>query len=143
MRIIEKEKFNVVGSIITCEEQKLTIEMPKLFKKVEERKLEIVNRINDLIMDICISINGKMFKQMACYEVSSLENIPIELTVLTIPKYNYLYYKHVGLNYEIYDAFVAMYDYALENKLVLDETEFKIEIYNDELSEYDLYLKLK
>lgn len=143
MKIVHKDEFLVVGIKVTLQLPQLFIEMPKVFRELENKRDKINYKKNDFILDISLKRENDLFTQFVGVEVTNMPVIPEHFVGLKIPAAKYLYYLHKGDVKEIYDAFVKMYDYASKENLILDEDEFKIEIHNQKNREYHLYLRLR
>ncbi len=142
MEIIKKDDFLVVGLKVKAFEHELFVKMPKAYDKFKLLMHTINYRVNNYIMDICLHKRKNIYTQLICVEVTHLTPLKEVLVGMKIPKGNYLYHVYQGEVQGIYQAFVEMYDYALENKIQLDKDEFKIEIHDEINKMYHLYIRL-
>jgi len=143
MKVIEKKSFLVVGLKVSLKEHQLFVKMPKVYDQFYQMIDEINDRVNAYSIDISLKREKEIYTQLVCVEVSQLNNIPDCLIGMEIPNAKYLYYLHNGNVEGIYQAFVDMYDFALNEKLPLDKDEFKIEIHDKENDAYHLYIRLE
>lgn len=142
-KIVNLDEFKVVGFKVICKEDKLEVEMPKLWMVFLERLEEIKNRTDNCVIDISLDVIDKDYTQCICARVDSFDNIPDEMVGLAIPKQKCIYYKHEGPVKEIWMSFYNMMKWAEENGHTLDPSDFKIDI-NEENNEqvHDLYIRI-
>lgn len=141
--IVELNEFKVIGFKITCKDDKLFEEMPKLWIEFMHRLGEINNRIDDYVMDISLEVTGKDYTQCICAKVDSFDYIPKGMVGLTIGKQKYIHYKHKGPVNQIWMSFYNMQKWSEEKGYILDPMDFKIDsnIENND-NVHELYIRI-
>lgn len=143
MKIVEKEGFNAIGIRVSADWKNLHVEMPGAWNHFKQRLEEISNRKNEVMMDLSLSKEGDTYTQLIGVEVEEFEEVPEDMTTVSIPKQAYIYYRHKGDLSGIASSFGKMYDWAEENRIKAEE--FKIDYgYLEDGSEtsHDLYVKI-
>ncbi len=143
MEITISDEFKVIGLRLTCSEEQLGIEMPKLWKSFKDRVHEVKNRVDSYIMDVCLEVVEKNYTQCICLKVNNFNFVPIGMESIIIPSQKYIHYKHQGNVKDIGVSFWNMKNWAKENGYTIDIQDFKIDanLENNELV-HELYLKI-
>lgn len=140
-QIVSKEAFHVIGMKITCAEEQLYQEMPKLWEKFLERVHEIPQRKSEFVVDICLQHIDNDYTQLVCVEVDNLSVIPEDMVGLSIPKQTYAFVKHTGSEEDIWKSFYILQDWIEEKECLVDPKDFKMD-YKSEKGYHNLYQKI-
>jgi len=143
MEIVSKVEFKAIGLKITCKEEELGVEMPKLWRLFKERVGEVANRRNLSVIDICLERKDQHYTQFICCEVYNLEKIPEGMEGIIIPQQRYVYFEHEGSEMDIWKSFGAMEKWAVDNGYNIHSSEFKMDFSSSEFNgAHKLYLKI-
>lgn len=96
MKIVEKEGFNAICIRVSADWKNLHVEMPGAWNHFKQRLEEISNRKNEVMMDLSLSKEGDTYTQLIGVEVEEFEEVPEDMTTVSIPKQAYIYYRHNG-----------------------------------------------
>ena len=108
-KIVNKETFKIIGIEIRTSNEKIMIDLPKLWGKffAENIKDRIPNKVNSDVLAVYTSYEGnhtKPYTYILCYEVTSLDVIPEGMVGKTI----------LAMQYEIFTAKGKMPDKIVE-----------------------------
>lgn len=144
MEIVEKEGFKAVGLQVLAEWEQLFTKMPQKWKIFKENIHKIKYRKGKVMMDISRSEEGGVYVQLICVEVKEFEDIPPEMTTLSVPVQKYIHHRHEGDIEKIAASFGDIYEWA--EKEGVNAGVFKIDYgYLPDGSEeyHDLYVKVE
>lgn len=125
MEIRHKEALKLVGIKVETDWRHLATEMPAAWQVMRARQAEIENRVNNDFLDVCLQEKGEIYTQCVGVEVSHFDAVPEGMTAIEIPAQQYVYHLHTGSEDQIAATFGAMYAWALQNGIAVDE--FKID----------------
>lgn len=152
-RLTRKEKFNVIGMecLIDVEADEKEQEIQRLWDVFIAEKVKIKNcALKDVMMGICMdSSYPNKFSYTACMEVQNLTDIPLGMSLKTIPSLDYAVFTHKGSVNKLSDTYDMIYRMWLPfSGYTLCSEIGDIEVYDDrftmdEKSEIDIYLPIK
>jgi len=89
--------------------------------------------------------NEKSYNLLAGREVSSLQDIPVEMTGIKVPESDYLVFSEEGdMPSVIYSLWDSVQGYFSENKNILRKYSYDFECYNtNNSSRVDIYISVK
>lgn len=150
--IIIKEKFYVMGMecLIDIEENGNNQSIPKLWNIFLSEKVKLGNcKKNDNMMGICMNscFSGK-FSYTVCMEVENIEEVPLGMSLKTIPSSAYAVFTHKGPLDKLSDTYDMIYGVWLpfSNYMLFSGID-DIEVYDsrftlDEKCEIDIYIPI-
>ncbi len=144
MQVVYKDKFSVVGIVITGKWDELATKMRAAWKTFFDQSSAILNTIGDYAFDISLAEDDGVYTQLICKEVSNIEEIPPGMVAKEIPPQAYIYHRHEGDVRQIAESFGKMYAWAVsEGYTVLDlKIDYGYTAQGDE-TVHDLFLAIK
>tara|TARA_R110002074_G_scaffold39190_1_gene105505 strand:+ start:6280 stop:6762 length:483 start_codon:yes stop_codon:yes gene_type:complete len=153
-RIVALKSRNVVG--ISQEMSLVDNQTFDLWKSFRVRSCEIVNRISEDFISLQLFPNGyfdvfdpsSRFVKWACVEVNSIENLPHNMYILTIPAGSYAVFEHKGSSSPqdifqyIYGEWIPKSKYQLDNRPHFEVLGVKYK-FNDPTSEEEIWIPIK
>lgn len=143
MEILEKGEFKAVGLQVLAEWEQLVTKMPEKWEVFKDNVHKIKHRTENTMMNISRSEEGGVYVQLICVQVDKFEDVPPEMTTLSVPAQKYIHHRHNDNIEKITESFGLMYDWAKEQGI--DAGVFKIDsgYLPDGSEEYhDLYVKI-
>lgn len=125
MEIRQLETFKLVGIKVEADWRHLATEMPAAWQVIRARQTEIKDRVDNDFLDVCLQKQGEIYTQFVSVEVSHFASIPEGMSAIEIPACQYIYHLHTRSEDQIAATFGAMYAWAQQNGIAVDE--FKID----------------
>lgn len=144
MEIVEKGGFKAVGLQVLAEWEQLYTKMPEKWEIFKENVHKINHRTGNTMMDISRSEEGGVYVQLICVQVEKFEDVPPEMTTLSVPTQKYIHHRHEGDIGKIAASFGSIYEWA--EKQGVNTGIFKIDAgYLPDGSEeyHDLFVKIE
>lgn len=152
-KIIRKEKFNVIGMecLIDMEEAMKERHIQQLWDVFIKEKAKIEScAVKDAMMGICMdSSYPNKFSYTVCMEVQNVKDIPLGMSLKTIPSLDYAVFTHKGPLDKLSDTYDLIYRMWLPlSGYALCSEVADIELYDsrftmDNNNEIDIYLPIR
>lgn len=150
-QIVNKESFQVIGIEIQTSNEKIMIDIPKIWEKfyVENIKEKIPNKISSDVLAVYTNYEGnhtKPYTYFLCCEVNSLDSVPEGMVGRTISSAQYQVFTAKGkMPDKIVEAWQYIWSPEIENKrsYIADFEVYGEKYGNPENSEVDIYIGIK
>lgn len=128
--IEELDELKLVGFRILCPGDQYIVEIPKASLRLSERIREIkhiTDRIHQygafVVANDCADEDGYWI----CVEVNEYEDVPADMTTLTVPAQKYAVIRHTGSNDTIVDSYNELHKWIDENNYVRLKNKWHLE----------------